>query len=42
MSTVDTILAISIIVPWNIFLIYRMRKDNKKNGINNNTPDKER
>ena len=30
MSVTDTILALIIVVPWNLFLIYRMKKEQKK------------
>ena len=30
MSVTDIILALIIVVPWNLFLIYRMKKEQKK------------
>ncbi len=30
MSLTDIILALTIVVPWNLFLIYRMKKEQKK------------
>ena len=40
MTYADWIIAIVVIVPWNAFLIYRMRKENKKHAADNNTSDK--
>ena len=41
MTTIDIIIAIFVVIPWNLFLIWRMRQENKKHAINNNTSDKE-
>lgn len=41
MTPMDILIALAIVVPWNAFLIYRMRQENKKNAANNNTSDKE-
>jgi len=39
MSLIDWVIAALVVIPWNLFLIVKMRKEN---AINNNTPDKER
>lgn len=41
MTLMDWIIAAAVIIPWNLFLIWRMRQENKKHAINNNTSDKE-
>ena len=38
MSLVDIILGIAVVVPWNAYLIYKMRK---ADAINNNTSNQE-
>ena len=41
MTPADIIIALLVVVPWNAFLIWKMRKENKKHAANNNTSDKE-
>ena len=42
MTFMDWIIAAAVIIPWNAFLIYRMRQEDKKNAINHNTPNQEK
>lgn len=39
MSLIDWVIAAIVVIPWNVYLIYKMRKEN---AINNNTSDKEK
>lgn len=41
MTPTDIVIALLVLVPWNTFLIWKMRKENKKHAINNDAPNKE-